>query len=148
MSAAHAARILREIRIDRVMSMIERAANGNEPCPTNRMLCKAVGVSSAATVSTMVDALEKRNLIKVERMSDARIVEIISTGRKTAVPAKWASSGASAGVPRNKAASNRFDDVLAETGSIEMAGASIGLGPASAHARFSRIRKELGWQAR
>ncbi|WP_257556457.1 hypothetical protein [Sphingobium sp. CFD-2] len=147
MSASSSARQLREIRIDRILDMIEQAAANDQPCPTNRVLCKALGVSSVATVSAMVELLEKRGLIKVERMSDARIAEIVATGRKTATPAKWGIVASAGGCTRNKTAAARFDDVLAETGSIERAGAAIGLGPASAHSRFSRIRKELGWQA-
>lgn len=151
MSASIAARWQRELRTNKILELITAAADSDAPCPTNRVLCRAIGVSSSATVSTMIETLENRGAIRVERMNDARVVEIVATGRKTAVPQKWAAfegpaTPAQRG-PRNKVMSDMFDDALAETGNVEAAGAAVGISAAAAYQRFSRIRRELGPQA-
>ena len=42
---------------------------------------------------------------------------------------------------------DRFDDALAEVGTVAGAAKICGISPAAAEARFTRIRKKLGWQA-
>lgn len=154
MSASAEARQMRAMRMDHCLRLITRAANDGSECPTNSVLRERLGVRGVATVSGLVKSLEERGDIKVERMSDARIVEIVATGKKTATPALWRTTGASPAsglrgtYSRNQEKSDRFDDVLADTGDIVAAGAAIGLAPAAANQRFARIRKELGPQAK
>lgn len=148
MSASAAARQLREVRIGRIFDLIAEAAANDAPCPTNRALCHLIGVNSNATVSIMVDELEQQKLIRVNRMNDARTVEIVATGQRTAAPVRVKPVRRTlAGRSDPTALAALFDDVLADTGSIEQAGAAIGVQLPAAKTRFARIRKDLGWQA-
>jgi hypothetical protein len=48
---------------------------------------------------------------------------------------------------KEQAKSDAFDDALAETGSVREAAAHCGMTLVAAEARFTRMRKKLGWQA-
>jgi hypothetical protein len=156
MSASAEARKMREMRINHVMRLIVQAAANDQECPTNSVLRERVGVKSNATVSVMISELEERGLLAVTRMSDARVVQIVATGKQTATPFLWRTTGDSLRNMSNgqigKRAPNQvkadiFDDVLADTGDIKAAGAAIGVNRAAAMTRFARIRRQLGSQA-
>lgn len=69
----------------RVLQLLEAAAEAGAPCPSNRELCEALGMERL-DASDVVLALEARRLIRVERLSNARIVTIVATGKRTAAP--------------------------------------------------------------
>lgn len=73
-----------------VLQALTRAANRNEPCPTNKRLAELLGASSSGAPNSTLQRLEKCGLIKVERYSASRQVTIVATGRRTRAPASAA----------------------------------------------------------
>jgi hypothetical protein len=70
----------------RVLGLLEAAAAACAPCPSNSDLCAALGLPRLAA-SEVIGALEARGLIRVERLSNFRVVTIVETGAQTAAPA-------------------------------------------------------------
>lgn len=147
MSASAQARYIREQRLAIIYRLISDAADAGAPAPTNAELCASVDLRAVSTVSGIVSTLEERRMIKVQRTADARIITVTATGRSTAAPAII-----KAAIRRQRSAAqqemaDRFDDALADTGSVAAAATICGLNLPAAERRFTAIRKELGWQA-
>ncbi|GGI82108.1 hypothetical protein GCM10007973_18190 [Polymorphobacter multimanifer] len=68
----------------RLLDMLTCAADAGAPCPSNARLAEELGVNSLKDVTGPIKRLEARGLIKVQRGNRARIVEIVSTGKRTA----------------------------------------------------------------
>lgn len=66
--------------------ILMRAANQGLPCPSNEHFCAALGFKSSSAVVYMMDRLQRRGLIKVQRFQRSRVVEIVLSGKKTATP--------------------------------------------------------------
>jgi hypothetical protein len=76
-------------RLERAYAMLHAAAEAGKQCPTNDELATELCFSSTSRAVELVAQLEKEGRIKVERFkSGGRIVEIVATGKKTAVPVR------------------------------------------------------------
>ena len=62
------------------------AAEAGGVCPSNNQILELTGYNAAAMAPAMVAKLEERGLIRVDRRQRCRIVEVIATGKRTAVP--------------------------------------------------------------
>lgn len=62
------------------------AAEAGRPCPSNNEILEMTGYNAVAMAPLMVAKLEERGLIRVDRRQRCRIVEIVATGKRTAVP--------------------------------------------------------------
>lgn len=67
----------------RVLALFVKAAETAAPCPTNAEIVEATGLGDDRNGSEMVMALERRELIYVERLPTARRVQIVRTGKWT-----------------------------------------------------------------
>ena len=67
-----------------VLRAIERAANAEAQCPTNRTLCELIGSASESTPVNALRRLREAGFIEVERYGTTRVVTIVATGRRTA----------------------------------------------------------------
>jgi len=63
------------------------AADDGRPCPTADDLSDLIGANAVATTVGVMQRLERRGPIQVERYQRARRVTIVETGAKTAEPA-------------------------------------------------------------
>lgn len=69
-----------------VFKMVCRAAENDDPCPSNAELCEAIGSPWNSTPSDIMLKLERVGLIEREGSGGRRIVTICATGQKTAPP--------------------------------------------------------------
>lgn len=70
----------------RAYAAIERAANDGARFPTADDLIEAIGCESHASTVNVVNRLEQRGLIVVERFQRERVGTIVATGKRTAEP--------------------------------------------------------------
>lgn len=147
MSASASARATREWRIAVIYQMIVNCANDGRPAPTNAEMREKIILRSISSVSEIVATLEQRNMIRVQRTADARIIEVIETGKSTSRPAIWKTHVRRKRSAAQQEMADQFDDALADTGSVAEAAKICGLNLPAAERRFTAIRKELGWQA-
>jgi hypothetical protein len=70
-----------------VFSAIEAAANDGLHCPRADDLAEMISVESVSTTVGIVNRLERKGLITVERFQKSRRVTIVATGKMTAEPA-------------------------------------------------------------
>lgn len=70
-----------------VFEAICAAAEAGQTCPSNNTILDMTGYNAAAMAPLMVAKLEERGLIRVDRRQRCRIVEVVATGKRTAVPA-------------------------------------------------------------
>ena len=68
----------------RGFSLLKAAATANLPCPSNSDFCSALGWASQSGAANMLARLEGKGLIRVWRFARSRVVEIVSSGEKTA----------------------------------------------------------------
>lgn len=73
-----------------VYRRLRLAAEACEPCPTADELSDLIGSESVAATVGVMQRLERRGLIMVERYQRTRRVTIVATGAKTAEPANQA----------------------------------------------------------
>lgn len=66
-----------------IMARLEKAANDGVECPSNNTLAGALGASSPSSPVNVMDQLQKKGLITVERFATSRIVTIAATGKST-----------------------------------------------------------------
>jgi hypothetical protein len=80
--------------LDTIFRAIKRAANLNQPCPTDSELAKLAGLASRDQAQWRVRELIRKGLIEsvlaYENCVPMRVVTITATGRTTALPTKWA----------------------------------------------------------
>lgn len=69
----------------RMLTLLEKAAELGAYCPTNREIAEELG-TDRQSVPKLWEALETRRLIRVERMTNARIVTIVASGKTTGHP--------------------------------------------------------------
>jgi predicted transcriptional regulator len=69
-----------------VLRMLTRCAALKEPCPSNIRIAESLGVSSCSTGAAVIQRLERKGLIRVERFISGRTVEIVATKQKTQAP--------------------------------------------------------------
>lgn len=62
---------------------LKRAAEHNQPCPTNEQLGELCGSLSPTFAVERLKSLVRRKLIVVERFANNRIVTIVATGQQT-----------------------------------------------------------------
>jgi hypothetical protein len=77
----------RHMTADRVFEVLADAAARGAPCPTNKEISDTVGLLTASNASEMVRRLEAAGRIRVNRFSCTRVIEIVATGARTAMPA-------------------------------------------------------------
>jgi predicted MarR family transcription regulator len=65
--------------------MLCQAAENNEPCPLNMDIEFALGFNSTSMGPKMIRKLEEKGLIVVQRFQKYRTVEIVATGKQTAL---------------------------------------------------------------
>jgi hypothetical protein len=68
-----------------VFQLLRRAAQRDEPCPTNAQLARMVGLKDAVAASYRVRRLVRDGLIRVEEPSplERRVVTIVASGKQT-----------------------------------------------------------------
>jgi hypothetical protein len=69
----------------KVMEALVEAASSGLMAPTNEALQDMLGCQSTSTPVSIVQSLEKRGLVRVERYQRARRITIVATGRATSV---------------------------------------------------------------
>lgn len=69
---------------DVILNALVQAAEVGSPCPTADDLSDLIGSSSVSTTVGIMQRLEKRGIIKIERYQRERRVTIVKTGAKTA----------------------------------------------------------------
>jgi hypothetical protein len=70
-----------------VFRMLEHAANNGLKAPTDAEIARAIGIKSLGSANLQVATLAELGLIRIERpRRNARIVEIVATGARTASP--------------------------------------------------------------
>ena len=74
-------------RATRCLAILEHAAEEGAPCPGNGPLSDLLNLNSISGPVKIMQGLEARGLIRVERFAGGRIVEIVATGKRTARPA-------------------------------------------------------------
>lgn len=84
--AAHHLGVSRLRATERVLPLLEAAANAGDPCPTNRLIADILGWRSTAQSVAAIIALERAGAIAIQRFRASRIVTIIATGKSTATP--------------------------------------------------------------
>lgn len=74
-------------RIDgQIFMMLHRAAERGDKCPSNIDISFAVGLSSPASATRILQRLEEKNLIEVYSGQCSRVVKICGSGKQTAGP--------------------------------------------------------------
>lgn len=68
------------------LEALSKAAHFNLPCPSNQEISDLVGSESVSTATRILQRLENKGLIIVERYQNARRVRIASTRRQTSDP--------------------------------------------------------------
>lgn len=69
---------------DVVLAMVIKAAERGDTCPSNYELAAAIGGASASRGTEILNRLEKRGIITIERGQSSRVVTIVETGKRTA----------------------------------------------------------------
>lgn len=69
-----------------VMEVIRKAAGEGIQMPSNDDIAAELGLQGSSTVPGIVNRLEARGLIKVDRYQRSRRVTIVATGESTAMP--------------------------------------------------------------
>jgi hypothetical protein len=69
-----------------VLQLLTRAAATGAVAPKNVELAASLGCSTHSTGAAIVRRLESYGLIRVERFTDSRVIEIVGTKKKTARP--------------------------------------------------------------
>lgn len=131
-----------EERQDRVFAMLERAAVGGLECPTNQQIARLVGARSIASAARIVAALEKARRIKVIRLQNYRVVEIVATGKRTMAQGlvnRWA-------VPKDSQV-DKVADHMAEGATFAECARTMGVTLDYVHRAWRHILKGLGPQA-
>jgi len=64
--------------------IIKQAAEDGAPCPMNKDIAETTGHSSVSSATELVQALELKGLITVERFRKFRVVTIVASGKRTA----------------------------------------------------------------
>jgi hypothetical protein len=85
----------------RLLAVLEQTADMGAYCPTNREIAERLGTDQLS-VGGLIEALESRRFIRVERTTNSRVVTILATGKATADP-QW-KTRRRAGQKRNAAA--------------------------------------------
>jgi hypothetical protein len=70
---------------ERIFAQLHRAAVINAPCPSNRHLAERLNLAPDMPLR-LIKRLEQLGRIKVERYAKTRVVTIIETGERTAMP--------------------------------------------------------------
>ena len=73
-------------RATRCLAILEHAAEEGAPCPGNGPLSDLLNLNSISGPVKIMQGLEARGLIRVERFAVGRVVEIVATGKRTAQP--------------------------------------------------------------
>lgn len=68
----------------KVLDALTAAADAGAKCPTQDELAELIGVEAVSTTVGIVNRLERKGLIKVERYQRERRVMIVATGNMTA----------------------------------------------------------------
>lgn len=71
-------------RQQRMLEILTAAAEAGAVCPTNDHLCEVMGMNSIGEPPTVMNALAKTGVIKVERFKQSRIITIVASGKATA----------------------------------------------------------------
>lgn len=66
-----------------ILALIDEAASRGEKCPSNYTMADAIGYA-ANSISTLIQHLEGKGYITVERGNAKRVVTILATGARTA----------------------------------------------------------------
>lgn len=75
-------------RDEAVFAAIQAAVLAGDPCPTNEQLAIAAGYAHRRNAMASVERLERADRIAVKRYQDCRVVTIVATGARTALPDK------------------------------------------------------------
>ena len=124
------------------LTILERAANAGEPCPTNQTLAQLLGYSSTNGPSGLVNLLEVSGFIAVERSNAGRVVTISKSGKRTAgivIPRRstdWT-------VDQDAI----MMDALAQDYGFTAIGRMIGKTKSACISRFHKITAQMGAQA-
>lgn len=101
----------------RVLGAIRRAAREGKVCPTNSELAQVLRVRSISGPAAVLQKLELRGIVTVQRWATARQVTIVATGETTAMPENAGELGGSCfGKPRPPARNGSADQEAAERG--------------------------------
>lgn len=65
------------------LAMLVNAAERGDACPSNYEIAAAVGAATASRSTEIINRLEKRGLIQIERGQTSRVVTIVETGKRT-----------------------------------------------------------------
>ncbi|MDR7101504.1 hypothetical protein [Croceicoccus sp. BE223] len=71
----------------KALTLLERAALAERPCPTNDDVADWLRCSHAKAAG-VVAALDTSGVIRIHRHANRRVIEIVATGRRTALTAK------------------------------------------------------------
>lgn len=91
------------------LRLIEAAASAGVACPSNETIAHAIGAASVSTGARLVQVLERRGLIRVDRFGMARRIEVVATGDSTAAiegAPHWSARGVRKAPPRPRPAPN------------------------------------------
>lgn len=83
MSASLAAQEHAVERAAKIFALLRQAAERGETCPSNAILAERFGMRTGVIVSAF-NFLVCNGMIEVERTSNARVVTICATGKRTA----------------------------------------------------------------
>lgn len=73
-----------EARREKVFAMLSEAAASGQPCPTNPEIVEYAGYGHPSSASQAILAMCQRGLIRKYGHGEYRIIEIVSTGERTA----------------------------------------------------------------
>ena len=127
---------------ERCLSILERAANAGDICPTNETLADLLGYSSGNGPSGLVNLLEVSGLITVAPSNAGRVITIVRTGKQTA------------GIAISRRAIDWTEDQdailmdgLAESLGFTKLGRILGKSKSACISRFKKITAQMGSQA-
>ena len=130
-----------------VLKAVVRAARRDEPCPSNFEICGLIGCESIASATGVLQRLERKGLVKVERYQQARRVTILATGARTAEPRFMVRHWRSRAKLTRAETQDRVADAIADGHTFEAAAGLLGMTVSHVRNTFADIRRQLGRQA-